>query len=213
MGFRLVFSFVLSLLLAGQVSAKNDILCPAESDKKPLAVYLKNSKVAVFACGSVDENRAPPPGKVWMTRINIYTLKDDGTPQPVLENESEVRNFFVNVEKNGIRADEIYIFDQTPQSIFSTYVNCESIPCGTKVRCSKPTKKFNLAAISRKTLTDAGDHADQHLRDIFRAGLSGDSKARSFFKNSTFKDSLDSFLRDQFDKYEQILKSYADLGC
>src|SRR5262245_22199257 len=133
----------LALLLAVlSAQAKNEILCPAESDKKPLAVYLKNSKVAVFACGSVDENRAPPPGKVWMTRINIYTLKDDGTPVAVMENESEVRNFFVNVEKNGILAEEIMVFDQKPEPIFSTYVNCESSPCSTKVRCSKSKHKF-----------------------------------------------------------------------
>lgn len=213
MGWRIGFSVVLSLLSAGQVSAKNEILCPAESDKKPLAVYLKNSKVAVFACGSVDENRAPPAGKVWMTRINIYTLKDDGTPQPVLENESEIRNFFVNVEKNGIRAEEVYVFDQKPQGVFSTYVTCETNPCSTKVSCKKPPSKFKLAGISRKILSESPEQADEHLRNIFRAALSGDPKARALFKNTEFKNSLDTFLRDQFDRYEQILKTYSDLGC
>ena len=204
------FGQILTLFLVSY--AKADILCPAETDKKPLAMFIKNSKVSVFACGSVDENRAPPPGKVWMTKINIYTLKEDGTPQAVLENESEVKNYFVNVEKNGIRAEEFILFDQTPQPIFSTYVNCDDQPCSTKTRCLKSPHKFKFSGISTKTLSQP-EQAEEHLRNVFRAGLGGDKKARNFFKNTNIKNALDSTVRDQFNKYEQTLKSYEDLGC
>jgi hypothetical protein len=220
MGVLLIVPLILASLTRSGADAR-DVLCPADSGKKPQLIYTSHSKVQLFACGDIDENRMPREKlrrdrePVLMTRMSVYGFKNDGSPTPLFENDSDLRTFRVFVRNSGIEADELIAVGRKPAALFATVFSCDKKPCAAHVRCLRPFPNAQSVSISKKTLTDPSNAAaaEDHLRSIFRAGISGNSSSRRLFKSERLKDQLDGSLRDQYERYEEILKSYADLGC
>lgn len=196
-------------------SGDTEVFCPTETDKKPQMTFKKDSKTVLFICGEIDDSRETPPNKTWMTKIIVYAFKADGTPYSLFENDNPLRNFFASSDKNGLSIEEVHVLDQKPTPIFLTNIDCKKETCEVKTKCLRPFAHRSSTTISKKILVDSENftRAESHLQSVFRSSLSGSPEARKLFHDEKFKEQLKSPLRDLYEKYESVLKSYAGLGC
>lgn len=196
-------------------SLQENVFCPTESEKSPQLHFKRDNKTYVFVCGSVDDTRLAPSKNLWLTQFTAYGFKADGTPQSLFENEDPNRNFLVSVSDSGVVAKEVLILNDKPESIFLTEIECSIKTCSVKNKCLKPYRKIQTLSISKSTVLDTEklEKAESHLQKIFQSALSGAINARQFFRDEKLRESLESPIREIYDKYQSVFKQYSKLGC
>jgi hypothetical protein len=203
----------LFIFLNSKAAPGAPVFCPTESEVGPLLIYGKPAQATLFVCGTIDDTRAPNAKVLSMTKFTIYGYKQDRTPYPVFDNDNEFRNFLISNEKDGMKADEFFVFDQKTAVLFSTIVSCTASNCSTKTKCLRPFHGGSIVISKKKLMDKDTDKADAHLREIFKSALGSVGSARAILKDKQFNEKLESPIRDLFERFQGVLKTYADLGC